>query len=133
MLNIVPLQLPQLMQSSFARFLISGGLNTALTYALYLLLLLVIPYQWAYTTVYLLGIALAFALNRTYVFKSHRGWFSLAMFPLIYALQYLLNIGILWGLVAVLGVSHVLAPLLVILVTVPVTYLLSRSVFLQQP
>ncbi len=129
----MPFQLQQLMQSSFTRFLISGGLNTALTYGLYLLLLLVIPYQWAYTLVYLLGIALAFALNRTYVFKSHRGLFSLALLPLIYVLQYLLSVSMLWGLVAVLGVSHVLAPLLVILITVPATYLLSRFVFLQQP
>lgn len=36
----MPFQLQQLMQSSFTRFLISGGFNTALTYGLYLLLIL---------------------------------------------------------------------------------------------
>lgn len=126
------LQLPRFARSSFFRFLISGGLNTVLTYALYLLLILFISYQWAYTIVYLLGICLAFVLNRAYVFKSNRGWFSLALFPLIYMLQYLLGISILWGLVERLGISQALAPPLVIVVTIPATYLLSRLVFLQQ-
>lgn len=132
MLSGIIITLSQFLHSRIARFLISGCFNTAITYGAYFFLLQLMSYQWAYTMAYVLGIALAFALNRAYVFESHRGWFSLVVFPLIYVLQYFLGVGLLWGLVAVLGLSQVLAPLLVILLTVPVTYLMSRFVFLRR-
>ena len=45
-----------------ARFLAAGAVNTALTYAIYLLLLAIAPYLVAYTVAYVSGIAISYLL-----------------------------------------------------------------------
>ncbi|MEC3888282.1 GtrA family protein [Xanthomonas campestris] len=118
--------------SSFIRFLASGGFNTAATYALYLALLHVTEYRAAYTISYTAGIILAFLLNRFFVFRQHRGWRSLVLFPFVYLAQYLVSLGIATVWVEQLRQAAQLAPLVAIVVTVPLTYLLSRTVFGQK-
>lgn len=113
-----------------SRFIISGGLNTALTYTIYLGLLQVLSYHISYTVAYLSGIALAYALNRFFVFEGHRGLWSIAALPLIYLAQYLFGLILIWVCVEKLAVSDVVAPLLVIMISVPFTYFLSRLAFL---
>jgi putative flippase GtrA len=122
--------LSRLSQFSFTRFLMSGGVNTALTYAIYIFLLMVVPYQVSYTIAYVLGIFLAYALNRFFVFKSHRGVRSVVLFPLVYLVQYLTAMLTLWVWIEQLGKSEKVAPLIAIIITVPITYLLSRFIFL---
>ena len=110
----------------------SGGFNTALTYAIYLLLLMIAPYQLSYTVAYVIGICLAYMLNRFFVFKSHRGTRSLLMFPLVYLAQYMVSMLTLWVWIDHFGRNPKAAPLVAIIITVPVTYLLSRFIFLQK-
>jgi putative flippase GtrA len=126
-MSLLPSRLTQL---SFAKFLISGGFNTAVTYAIYLALLMLAPYQVSYTVAYVIGIFLAFALNHFFVFKSHRGVRSVVLFPLVYLVQYLASMLTLWVWIEQWGRSERTAPLVAIIVTVPITYLLSRFVFL---
>lgn len=116
-------------KNRFIRFLCTGGLNTVFTYAIYLLCLQVIHYQISYTIAYVSGILLAFFLNRLFVFKTHQGWNSLILFPFVYIFQYLFGILVLWLGVQHLGVDVKLGPLVVILLSVPVTYFLSKLVF----
>lgn len=116
-------------RSSFARFLISGGVNTAVTYAMYLGLLQVIDYKTAYTIAYVTGIMLAFLINRLFVFRTHRGWRSLVTFPFVYLAQYLVGIAVVWAWVAHFHLPAAAAPLLAIVITVPMTFVLSRLVF----
>jgi putative flippase GtrA len=113
-----------------SRFVISGGLNTLLTYAVYLALLQLLPYRISYTISYLCGIVIAYALNRYFVFRGHRGAWSIAALPLIYLAQFLLGLFVIWVCVEKLGVSDIVAPLVVIMISVPFTYLLSRWAFL---
>ena len=54
----------KILQVDFARFLVSGGFNTLVTYGLYLLLLNVLSYRISYTIAYVAGIVLAYSLNR---------------------------------------------------------------------
>ncbi len=115
--------------SSFVRFLISGGLNTAVTYITYLALLQATSYKVAYTIAYAFGIVIAFFINRLFVFQTHRGWRSLIMFPFIYLTQYLVSLAVVFAWVEHLGLPVALAPLMAILVTIPLTFLLSRFVF----
>lgn len=119
----------KLMEINFFRFLMTGGMNTGLTYALYLLLLLVLPYVWSYTISYLCGIVLAFFLGRFVVFKSDRGVRSILYFPLVYVVQYFFGVFLLWILVAKLSFYPVLAPLVVVVLSLPVTYILTRWAF----
>lgn len=115
--------------SSFLRFLISGGFNTAATYAVYLALLGTLGYKVAYTIAYVFGIVLAFAINRLFVFRSHRGWRSVVLFPLVYLAQYMVSLTVIWLWVEQLHLSSKLAPLIAIVITIPLTFVLSRFVF----
>jgi len=122
----------KLLNHKFTKFLISGGFNTAITYGVYLLLLSYIPYSISYTISYLFGILIAYVLNRYFVFNSHRGLKSAVLLPLIYLLQYGLNLLILWYWVEKLGFEVRLAPIATIIVTIPLTYALSKLVFLKR-
>lgn len=113
------------------RFLVSGAFNTLLTYALYLLLLAPLGHRWAYTAVFAAGIALAYGLNRVFVFRAHAGWRSALAMPLIYGLQYALGLAVVALWVEWLGWPAVVAPLAAIALTLPVTYGLSRLAFLK--
>lgn len=118
--------------SSFLRFLISGGVNTAATYGIYLALLGSLGYRGAYTIAYVFGILLAFAINRLFVFRSHRGWRSMVLFPFVYVAQYLVSLMVIWVWVEHLHLSNKLAPLAAIALTVPLTFVLSRLVFVNR-
>lgn len=113
----------------FLRFLCSGGFNTAVTYALYLVALSIMPYWAAYTTTYIIGIALAYIIGRYWVFRQHRGKATVILLPIVYIVQYLIGMMIVWLWVSRLGFPAQWAPLAAIAVTVPITYLLSKQVF----
>lgn len=115
--------------SSFLRFLISGGVNTVATYTVYLLLIRVIGYKVGYTIAYVFGIALAFVINRVFVFRIHQGWRSMLLFPLVYLVQYLVSLLTLWIWVEQFHQAKELGPIIAVLVTVPLTFVLSRFVF----
>lgn len=114
---------------AFFRFLLSGGFNTAATYVLYLLLLYVFQYQVSYTITYVLGIVLAYYLNRFFVFRAKGGLKTIALFPLVYLVQYLVGLGVLSLWVEILGLGEWLAPVAACVVTIPLTFLLSRWIF----
>ncbi|KPW75862.1 MULTISPECIES: GtrA family protein [Pseudomonas syringae group] len=117
------------LKQDFARFLMSGGFNTALTYGIYLVLLMFLSYKVSYTISYATGILLAYVLNRFFVFKSHQGLRSVVLLPLIYAIQYCLSLVILWCWVEKLQLDERLAPLAAIALTLPVTFILSKLAF----
>ena len=111
------------------RFVLSGAFNTALTYALYLVALRYWEPQVAFTFVYAAGIALAYLLNRLFVFRAHRGWRSVAATPLIYLVQYLFSLAVLQAGLA-LGIPDWLAPLPAVFLSIPLTYFLARRSFM---
>jgi putative flippase GtrA len=114
----------------FFRFILSGGLNTAITYAIYLLLLQQISYQISYTVAYVSGIVISYILNRAFVFRGHRGLRSILLFPLVYVAQYGFGMLILWLWIDMAKLNDKVAPLIVVAVTLPLTYVFSRFVFL---
>lgn len=114
---------------AFARFLITGLFNTAITYVLYLLFLQFMAYQLAYSVVFVLGILISYVLNAGFVFRARMTLGTLARFPLVYVAQYALGMGLVVVLVEFAGVAAWLAPLCAIAVTVPLTFVLSRFIF----
>ena len=115
----------------FARFLVGGGLNTALTYAAFLLLELVLPAVTAYTIVYILGIFISYILNIYYVFKVKSTFPKALKFPIVYLVQYLFGVTILSALLDY-GVDSRIAMIGVVIITIPVTFLISRAIFGRQ-
>lgn len=123
--------LKKLTEIKFLRFLLTGGLNTAVTYALYLMLLNFFAYTTSYSISYVCGILLAFLLSRYVVFKEHQGLKSVILFPLIYLAQYLFGLLIVWVWVRILFLPEFLAPLAAIVLSLPLTYMLSKLVFIK--
>lgn len=116
-----------------SRFVIAGALNTGATYLLYLVLVRAMPYVAAYTVSYLAGIAIGYALNVWWVFRTRASVQSASVYPLAYVANYLLGVGLLWMFVQQFGAPAAVAPLLVLPISVPLMYLMSRFIFRKNP
>jgi putative flippase GtrA len=110
----------------FVGFILVGLVNLLLTYALYLILGLFLPYPAAYTISYACGILISYLLNARFVFRSPIRISKAAQYPIVYLAQYLLGLAVLYLLVERAHVSSRIAPLLIPALTVPATYVLSR-------
>jgi putative flippase GtrA len=105
-----------------------GAVNSGLTYLVYLTLLRGISYRWAYSLSYVAGIFLAFGLNSLFVFRVPLRWRKLLPYPSVYLVQYLLGLCVVYAGVELLGWDERLMPILVLVVTVPVSFVLTRWV-----
>lgn len=110
------------------KFVVSGGINTLATYIIYLLLLMIFNYSVAYTLSYLSGILISFYLNSIFVFKEKVTLKKFLRFPIVYAVQYLVNMFMIYVLVEELHVTAQIVPLIVIVITIPITYILSKVI-----
>lgn len=128
---MIAVKISDLMEIKFFRFLLTGGLNTGITYALYLVLLSVFTYTWAYSISYVCGIVFAFVMSRFFVFKEHQGVKSILFFPLVYVAQYVLGMFVVWFWVKQLSLPEYLAPLAAIILSLPLTYVLTKLVFVK--
>ena len=86
----------RLAENRLIRFLVSGGLNTAATYGIYLLLLNRVGYGPSYSAAFAAGILMSYFANRYFVFRAHQGIKTVLLFPLVYLLQYLVGLAVLW-------------------------------------
>lgn len=116
-------------KGSGPRFLLAGALNTAITYLMYLGLLRVTSYQVSYTLAFVSGIAISYVLGRVFVFKMHRGYRSALILPLVYLIQYLAGTAVVWIWIDILHQHPMLAPAISIMITLPLTYFLSKFAF----
>lgn len=110
------------------RFLVGGGLNTAVTYIIYLILQMVLSYQLAFLLAYAAGIVFSYFFNSTVVFKRQMSWTGMMVFPLVYLVQYAVSALVLRVIVEHSPVSAKIAPLLVSVLMLPLTFVLSRLV-----
>lgn len=133
MMEMTDHRLTRLINNDFPRYLLSGGFNTLVTYGVYLLLLQALPYKTSYTIAYIGGIFLSYILNRYFVFKSDRGVKSLFLFPVVYLAQYLISLIIIWLWIEKLNLDERAAPILAIAITVPMTFILSKYIFSNEP
>ncbi|UXI67511.1 GtrA family protein [Tahibacter amnicola] len=115
------------------RFVLAGGLNTVLTYALYYGLLALVDYRLAYALAYVAGIGIAYVLNARFVFRRALGWRSALRYPLIYVAQFLFGVALLHSLVDWLGIDRRWAMVIVIALSVPLSYVLNRLVLVRSP
>jgi putative flippase GtrA len=108
------------------RFLISGALNTLVTYGLYLCLVAFMPYATAYSVSYGAGVLLSFVLNSLYVFRQKLKWEGVIRYPLVYVGQYLLGIAVLSVCLVIGRFPQWLASAAAVGISVPLTFVLSR-------
>ena len=113
----------------FFKFLISGGFNTLVTYGLYRIFLLCFDYQISYTIAYVAGIILSFILNRFFVFQQAVSTAAAFSWPLVYVAQYLFGMAVSWLWVGYFSLSDEYSPIIVVMLSVPLTFFLSHFVF----
>jgi putative flippase GtrA len=108
------------------RFVIAGGLNAVFGYSVYLLLLPLVGYAIAYSVTYAAGILFAYCVSARFVFRRPLQWRHAAQYPLVYVLQYLLGFTLTVALVERAHINPEFVLALVIVITLPFTFWLSR-------
>ena len=111
------------------RYLLAGGVNTVVSYGLYLALLRVLDYRTAYVLAFVAGIALSFVLLRHMVFARPGKRFSWAYVAASHGLQLVLGLAVVEAWVAWLGGPTWAAPLVAAMVSVPMLFVLQRWIF----
>src|SRR5262245_11270062 len=99
----------QFVNPAFIRFILIGGVNTIFSYAVYAILLSFTSYQIAYTIAYILGIVLSYYLNSRFTFRAKMAPIKAIRYPLIYIVQYLLSLLLLYIFIDSFGVNKLLA------------------------
>lgn len=112
----------------FYRFLFWGGVNTLSGYLIYAFLLRFLPYLLSYTVAFIISVFLSYFLNSKFVFNQELRLSKAIKYPLVYLAQYLIGTISLYLLVQILRVNKLLAPLFVVVLTIPATYYLSRRI-----
>jgi putative flippase GtrA len=109
------------------RFVIGGGVNTLLSYAIYWTLLPWMPYAWAYTIGYALAIVSGFAINTWFVFRTTWSWRRLAAFPLVHLANYLASLLVVWIAISLFAIPTRIAPVVATVVVLPLNFALTRK------
>ncbi len=112
----------------FLRFVFVGGVNTMLSYSIYVLLLFVVTYPVAYTVSFVAGMFISYCLQARFVFHEKLRLSRALQYPVVYLVQYAIGLVLMYLMVEVAQISKYLAPFFVVLLTLPVTYRLSRYV-----
>lgn len=120
------------MFGQFIRFVGVGGINTIVTYLLYLALLPFLAYEVAYSIIYIFGIGIAYWLNLKYVFQEKGSRKKMILFPLIYLAQYIFGIFILYVAIDIFNVPKEIGPVIVVLISLPITFLVSKKLLLNK-
>lgn len=139
-----------LQKHEFLRFLVTGTINTGASWVVYLvvrhlLVALQVPPitlttnlaigtdKLAFTVAYVFGVVFTYYLNSRWVFRVQMSWRSFLQFPSVYVVQYSVGIVLMHLLVDRLAFPVDFAPLAVIVLTMPVTFVLSRFVLKRHP
>ena len=115
-------------RAELARFVAIGAGNAIATYLIYLALLQLVAYPFAYSVSYVAGIAISYVANSMIVFRAPMSLRAALRFPLVYVFQYLAGLALLALLVELASVPAWLAPWIVTAVLVPASYILTKRV-----
>ncbi len=111
------------------RYLLAGGFNTLASYVLYLGLLGLMGYRAAYVLAFLAGIGLSFTLLRHAVFARPGRRMSFAYVAASHLLQLGLGLLVVEACVAWIGGPAWAAPLVAVMVSVPLMFVVHRWIF----
>ena len=116
------------LKNKFIKFIGVGVINTIASYLVYILFALFLDYQIAYAIAFVFGIILSFVLNTKYVFEVQQTIKKFLLFPLVYLIQYLLGAGMMSLIVEIFEINKFIAPLIVTMCLIPVSYLMSKKI-----
>ncbi|TDM11905.1 GtrA family protein [Macrococcus lamae] len=118
----------------FVKFIFVGLFNTVNYYIVYLLLLKTgLPFMVSHISGFLWAFIISYLLNCYYVYQVKLTLKTLLQFPLTQVVNMGLQSILLYLFVKVLHISATLAPFPALLITVPVTYVLSKKILTKEP
>ena len=68
-------------------------------------------------------------MNLKYVFSVSHSRKKILIYPLIYLFQYILSLMLLIFIVEVLRITQEIAPFIIVIVLIPLTYFLNKTIF----
>ncbi len=119
------------LKNRFLKFIGAGVINTIASYLLYVIVVLFLSYQVSYAISFVFGIILSFILNTKYVFEVKQTLKKFVLFPFVYLVQYLLGAFMMNYIIEIIEVNKFLAPLVVTVCLLPVSYLLSKKILVR--
>ena len=112
------------------RFLLGGGLNTTISYLVYLFFLLFTSYQIAYALSWLVGLLIIVIFYPSKVFVgSQNSWKKIVLLIGQYILVFFCGLQCLKAMVVYVGVSEQVAALFTMALTTLFNFLLMRLLF----
>lgn len=119
------------MKNEFMKFIIVGVLNTIHYYSWYAIFITI--GQWHYMSSHLMAITISmiasYFFNVYFTYKVSFKWKSFLLFPLTQVGNILIQSFGMAIVVEWLHISSVIAPLLVLGITIPLTFFLTRRIF----
>ncbi|MEX6393823.1 flippase GtxA [Staphylococcus aureus] len=110
------------------KFIIVGGINTLNYYVVYLLLLklLHIEYMISHITGFLVAFMISYYLNCYFVYSVKPTWRKFISFPITQIVNVSLQTVLLYVFVSWLNLPAEIAPFAGLVITIPITFVLSK-------
>ncbi len=110
------------------KFIIVGGINTLNYYVVYLLLLklLHIEYMISHITGFIVAFVISYYLNCYFVYRVKPTWRKFISFPITQIVNVSLQIVLLYVFVSWLNLPAEIAPFAGLIITIPITFILSK-------
>ncbi len=110
----------------FIKYGITGIINTAITYPLFILLSNIIDYRFAISIIFPLGVLLSYFLNKKFVFNKEKG--NMIAFFFVMTTMFLTNLSITWILVEFGNIAKEISQGLAICIAFIIAYLLNKKI-----
>ncbi|MBZ5292060.1 flippase GtxA [Staphylococcus aureus] len=116
------------MHAEILKFIIVGGINTLNYYVVYLLLLklLHIEYMISHITGFLVAFVISYYLNCYFVYRVKPTWRKFISFPITQIVNVSLQTVLLYVFVSWLNLPAEIAPFAGLVITIPITFVLSK-------
>ncbi|CAC6079393.1 Putative sugar translocase in surface polysaccharides biosynthesis [Staphylococcus aureus] len=110
------------------KFIIVGGINTLNYYVVYLLLLKLIhiEYMISHITGFIVAFVISYYLNCYFVYKVKPTWRKFISFPITQIVNVSLQTVLLYVFVSWLNLPAEIAPFAGLIITIPITFILSK-------
>lgn len=110
------------------KFIIVGGINTLNYYVVYLLLLklLHIEYMISHITGFIVAFVISYYLNCYFVYRVKPTWRKFISFPITQIVNISLQTVLLYVFVSWLNLTAEIAPFVGLIITIPITFILSK-------
>lgn len=118
--------------SRILRFAGVGVINTAVYYGCYLALHTWLPYLVAHVCAFVIAMIGSYFLNCYVTFHRRPSWKTFALFPLSNVANFVITTVGLQVAVGEFGVSSKIAPLIVAVIAIPVTYVVASAIMLER-